>query len=255
MIIATWNINGLRSGFEKFREFLESENPDIVCLQEIKIDDSKLTEEVKSPDGYNSFFNHAQKPGYSGVAIYTKIEPKRVSYGIGVKEFDSEGRVITAHFRDFILINFYFPHSSRDLRRLGYKIKFNQEFLKYISKFPKDKLILCGDFNVAHEDIDLARPKDNRKNAGFTEIEREWMDKFLSSGLIDVYRELYPQKQEFTWWANFAHARERNIGWRIDYFLVFKPVLENIVDCKILVQVLGSDHCPVIIDLKNTPTA
>jgi exodeoxyribonuclease-3 len=249
MKIATWNINGLRSAEEKMLEFLKIEKPDILCLQEIKVDDSRLPENLKEPNGYRSYWFHALRPGYSGVAVYTKEEPIKVEKGLGIKEFDHEGRTIVLHFKKFALANFYFPHSRRSLERLDYKVKFNNAFLKFIKKQDLKKTVFCGDFNVAHEAIDLARPRDNVKNAGFTEIERGWMDRFLSTGLIDVYRKLYPEKQEYTWWTWRNNARERNIGWRIDYFLTSKNLLKKIKDCYIGTNVYGSDHVPVIMEL------
>jgi len=251
MKIATWNINGLRSGFEKFNEFITAESPDIICLQEVKIADKDLSDSHKNIPGYYCYFAHAQKPGYSGVAIYSRIKPESVIYGLGKDEFDSEGRVILAKFKNFDLLNCYFPHSSRDLARLPYKVRFNEAFLNFIKGMECNRLIVCGDLNVAHQEIDLARPKDNRKNAGFTQIERGWMDKIIASGLIDVYRKMYSEKIEYTWWANFFHARERNIGWRIDYFLVCKELFKKIRDCQIEKKYFGSDHCPVILEIEN----
>jgi len=248
--IATWNINGLRSGKEKMLEFLEKEKLDFLCLQEIKVDDSRLPEDLKQPMGYKSYWFHAQKPGYAGVAIYSLQEPEKIEYGMGVEEFDREGRTIVLHFNDLILANFYFPHSSRDLSRLDFKMRFNEAFLSFVKKFDPKKLVICGDLNVAHEEIDIARPKDNRKNAGFTDIERKFADKIIDSGFVDLYRHLYPQKQQFTWWSQRFGARARNVGWRIDYFMLKKPLLAKVKDCRIETQVLGSDHCPVVLELK-----
>ncbi|SRR3989339_2035251 len=251
MKIATWNINGIRSGAQRLREFLKAEDPDILCLQEVKTNSASLPADLKNIDGYFSYFHFAEKPGYSGVAIYSKIKPERFETGIGIEEFDREGRVIWARFKDFDLVNFYFPHSGRELQRLDFKFRFNDAFSKYIKKFNRKRLICCGDFNVAHNDIDLARPKDNRKNAGFTEAERKWMDKIVNAGMIDIYRKLYPDKQEFSWWSNMRNARARNIGWRIDYFLCFNEVFKKIRDCRIETHVFGSDHCPVILKLET----
>jgi len=248
MKIVSWNINGIRSGFAQFKEFIKNHDPDIICLQEIKIAEADLTDELKNLAGYHSFFHCAQKRGYSGVAIYTKILPKSVFAGIGLKEFDDEGRLIGADFGDFKLINLYFPHSSRDLKRLDFKLKFNNEFIKFLEK-TDGNLIICGDLNVAHEEIDLARPKDNKNNAGFTPIERKWMDDFLNQGYIDVFRKLYPDTQKFTWWSNRAGVRAKNIGWRIDYFLTKNLVFEKVKDVKIHADIMGSDHCPIELDL------
>lgn len=249
MKIVTWNINGLRSGWENFYEFLKSENPDIVCLQEIKVDDAKLPHEYREPLNYKSYWHHAEKPGYSGVAIYSKTKPINIKQGIGTREFDCEGRIITADFGRFLISNWYFPHSGRSLKRLNFKLRFNQEYAHFERSSKMRHIIFCGDFNVAHNEIDLARPKDNVKNAGFTSIEREWMGKFLSAGYIDVFRHLYPKKQEFTWWSNRRGVREQNIGWRIDYFLVPRHMQYQVKDCRILTSINGSDHCPVILDL------
>lgn len=250
MKIVTWNINGLRSGWDKLIEFIKAEDPDVICLQEIKIAQKDLSDELKNIEGYSSFFNSAEKRGYSGVAIYTKESPTEVLNGIGDGEFDREGRVIAARFDKFDVVNCYFPHSSRDLSRLEFKMRFNTAIEKFIKKFDSTRLVLCGDLNVAHKEIDLARPKDNIKNAGFTAGERAWMDAFLSRGLADVYRCLYPEKIEYTWWSNFFSARERNIGWRIDYFVADKKLVKKqVADCRIEKKYLGSDHCPVILEL------
>ena len=237
----------MRSGWEKFEQFLRDEDPDIVCLQEIKVDDAKLPREYREPFGYKTYWHHAEKPGYSGVAIYTKIVPKKITQGIGAKKFDREGRTLTLDFGKFSISNWYFPHSNRELARLDYKLQFNEAFADFQKS--SQNMIFCGDFNVAHNEIDLARPKDNVKNAGFTPIERAWMDKFLAAGYSDVYRKLYLTKQEFTWWSNRRGVRERNVGWRIDYFLIPKNMQNRVKNCRILAEVKGSDHCPVILEL------
>lgn len=249
MKIVTWNINGLRSGWEKFVEFLYSENPDIICLQEIKVDDSRLPENFKEFRNYKSFWNHAQKPGYSGVAVYSKIAPEKIDIGIKVERFDREGRAITLNFENFSLINFYFPHSGRSLERLKFKLEFNEAVARFISRIDQSRVILCGDFNVAHQEIDIARPKDNVKNAGFTPDERNWFDVFLRGGWTDAYRFLYPGKQEYTWWSQRRGVRERNIGWRIDYFLLSSEMKMRLKDCRIETGVYGSDHAPVVLTI------
>lgn len=231
------------------REFLQKNDIDVLCLQEVKSNAAGLAPDLKYLDGFESHFYFAESPGYSGVALYSRGKPIEVIRGIGIEEFDREGRVILSKYKNFNLINFYFPHSRRGLERLDFKLKFNEAFLEFVKQFDKKRLICCGDFNVAHNDIDLARPKDNRKNAGFTEVEREWMDRFLDLGLIDVYRKLYPEKQEFTWWSQRAGVRARNIGWRIDYFLAFPEMFERVKDCRIMTEVYGSDHCPVILEV------
>jgi exodeoxyribonuclease-3 len=251
MKIISWNINGIRSGWSEFANLIKSELPDIVCLQEIKIAPKDLTQEMKDFQGYHSYFYHADKPGYSGVAIFSKIKPKKVNFGINVEEFDREGRTISASFEKFDLVNCYFPHSGRELARLPYKHSYNDALSNYVKKNDLERVIVCGDLNVAHSEIDLARPKDNQKNAGFTQSERKWMDDFLSSGLIDVYRNLYPEKIEYTWWANFFQARARNIGWRIDYFLTSKEIFSHVDDCRMLTGQMGSDHCPIVLQMKD----
>ncbi len=251
MKIASWNINGLRSATKELRDFLKKYNIDILCLQEIKVDDSRLPEELKNFDGYTSFWFHAEKPGYSGVSVYSKIKPSKVVYGIDNKIFDKEGRAITLFFDKFVLINFYLPHSGRELARLGFKIEMNKAVKEYLKSFKEREVLVCGDLNVAHNEIDLARPKDNTKNAGFTNKEREFMDEMLADGWIDIFRFLHPQSREYTWWSQRFKARERNVGWRIDYFLSRKKMLSKVKDIKILSDVFGSDHCPVLIELNS----
>jgi exodeoxyribonuclease-3 len=248
MKIATWNINGIRSGQEKLKDFLKKYSPDILCLQELKLDPNKKDEiDIKS---YFEHYYHADKKGYSGTAIFSKTKFQELQEGVGVKEYDSEARVLVAKIGGFYIINLYFPHSRRDLSRLDFKVDFNRKVRIFVDKFPKHKTILCGDFNVAHEEIDIARPKDNRKNAGFTDIERNWMSGFLSDGWVDVFRQKYPDKQIFTWWSNMRNARARNIGWRIDYFLVSSKMFAKVNNCQILTEIYGSDHCPVMCEIK-----
>ena len=249
MKIATWNINGLRSAQAEVINFLKNYDIDILCLQEVKVDESRLPEELRNLDGYFSYWFHADKPGYSGVAIYSRNKPLKIEYGIGSPEFDKEGRTITLHFKDLVISNFYFPHSGRGLDRLDFKFKMNEQFIKFVKKADKKEIVICGDLNVAHREIDLARPKDNTKNAGFTPEERGWMDKFLGTGLVDVFRYFYPEKKEYTWWSQRFSARSRNIGWRIDYFLAFPEMVRRIKNIAILKEVLGSDHCPVVIEV------
>ncbi len=249
MKIATWNINGIRSGQEKLKEFLAEYSPDILCLQEVKLDPKKK-DEIDIP-GYFEHYYHADKNGYSGTAFFSKGKPVEVAEGIGLTEIDSEARVLLSKIDDLWILNLYFPHSRRELERLQYKMDFNGQVREYLKTLPSDNLIICGDFNVAHNKIDIARPKDNILNAGFTDIEREWMDGLLSDGWIDVYRELYPDEQKFTWWSNRMGCRSRNIGWRIDYFLVSPKMFRRVDDCRILTNVYGSDHCPVEIMLSN----
>jgi exodeoxyribonuclease-3 len=248
MILATWNINGIRSGQGKLKDFLKNYSPDILCLQEVKLDPQKKNEIDVA--GYFEFYYYAQKKGYSGTAIFSKAKFQEVKEGIGVEGYDNEARVLVAKIKDIYVVSLYFPHSRRDLSRLDFKMDFNRKIESFVKKFPENKTILCGDFNVAHQEIDIARPKDNRKNAGFTDIERQWMSRFLSEGWVDVFRRKYPDKQIFSWWSNMRNARERNIGWRIDYFLVSPKIFTKVKDCQILTKVYGSDHCPIICEIK-----
>lgn len=248
MRIATWNINGIRSGQEKLKEFLSKHSPDVLCLQEVKLDPGKRGE-IDIP-GYQEFYYHAEKKGYSGTAIFSKDKCELIKEGIGIPEYDREARVQVAKAGEIYIVNIYFPHSRRDLSRIDFKLDFNRKIEGFIKQFPQDKVILCGDFNVAHEEIDIARPKDNKKNAGFTQAERDWMSGFLSRGWIDVFRQLYPQEQVFTWWSNMRNARARDIGWRIDYFLVSPKMFSRVRDCLVLNDVYGSDHCPVMLEIK-----
>ncbi|OQA53110.1 MAG: Exodeoxyribonuclease [candidate division WS2 bacterium ADurb.Bin280] len=247
--IVTWNINGLRSGWDELVDFLNAEDPDIVCLQEIKIDKDRLADHHRSIRSYSSVWLHAQKSGYSGVAVYYKKRPEKIKYGIGIEKFDREGRVLTVDFGNFVLVNAYFPHSGRDLARIDFKMEFNDAIEDYLNGLTKNKIVFCGDFNVAHKEIDIARPKDNKKNAGFTQEERDWFDNFLQNGWTDVYRSLNPEKQEFSWWSNFYNARQRNIGWRIDYFATRGFEKRQMKNCEIKTKVMGSDHAPVIMEI------
>jgi len=253
MDIITWNINGLQSSVAHgFMDFLAKEKPDILCLQEVKVSADKQTKDLQMIGKYKSYWSFAGRPGYSGVTIYTKTEPKKVDYGFGLKRFDGEGRFVTAQYRDFDLWAIYFPHSSRDLSRLDFKLDFCQYVYDRLKKRDKKRsLILCGDINIAHKPIDLANPKQNEKNPGFRPEERTWMDKYLDFGLVDVFRHLYPDTQKFTWWSNMRDVRARDIGWRIDYFLVTKDLLPKVKNVEIMTSVLGSDHCPVKLVLKR----
>lgn len=251
MKLISWNVNGLRAIYKKgFEEFLNSEEADIFCVQETKMQIGQL--EVNLP-GYFEYFNSAEKKGYSGTAIFTKKEPNLVTYGIGIEEHDKEGRVITLEFDKFYMINCYTPNSQRELTRLTYRMKWEDEFRQYIKQLNKKKpVILCGDLNVAHKEIDLKNPKANRKNAGFTDEEREKMTKLLEEGFTDSYRYLYPNKENsYTWWSYMGKAREKDIGWRIDYFIVSNDINKKIIEAKIHSNIMGSDHCPVelIIDI------
>lgn len=251
MKLVSWNVNGLRAVINKgFESFFKEVNADIFCLQETKMMEGQA--DISFADGYISYFNSAEKKGYSGTAIFTKIKPIEVSYGIGIEEHDKEGRVITLEFEKFYLVNCYTPNSKRELERLEYRQVWEDEFRKYLVKLSKSKgVVICGDLNVAHKEIDLKNPKSNRRNAGFTDEERAKMTELLDAGFVDTFRHLYPEKEEcYTWWSYFAKSRERNIGWRIDYFLVSNSLEKSIKETYIYDKVMGSDHAPVGVELK-----
>ncbi len=255
MNIISWNVNGLRALYKKgqFDRIIE-EKPDILCLQETKSMPDQLDEALRKPDGYQSWFHFPTvKKGYSGVAIYSKEEPEEVQNDLGIKEMDQEGRLIMAKYKDFILINTYFPNGGGAPERLHYKLEFYDHFLKFIDKLHEKhpNIIFCGDVNVAHNPIDLARPKENETHVGFLPIERAWMDKLIKHGWTDVYRHFYPDKKDvYTYWDMKTYARERNVGWRIDYFFASPEMLKKIKSIEILDNILGSDHCPIKITLK-----
>ena len=249
MKFVSWNVNGLRAIVNKgFCESFEKLNADIFCLQETKLQEGQID---LSFDGYESYWNYAEKKGYSGTAIFTKIKPINVSYGIGIEEHDKEGRVITLEFEDFYFITVYTPNSQDGLRRLDYRMKWEDDFLYYIKKLDEKKpVIYCGDLNVAHNEIDLKNPKTNRKNAGFTDEERSKMTAVLSNGFVDTFRYLYPDKEQiYSWWSYRFHARDNNSGWRIDYFITSDRLKEKISDAVIHTDIFGSDHCPVELDI------
>jgi len=254
MKIISWNINGIRAVAKKgFKEFLNSENPDILCLQEVKISSADRAEIEFDFASYEEYWNSAQRPGYSGTAILVRSGLRgieAVTNGFGLEEFDTEGRVQTLEINNFYLLNVYFPNANRELSRLPYRLEFNESLLKYIKKLEKDKpVVVTGDFNVAHEEIDLARPKENEGSAGFTEEERAWFKKFLRSGFIDTFRELNGQKVQYSWWTWRAAARARNIGWRIDYFCASAKLKKTLKKAYILDKIMGSDHAPVGLEL------
>ncbi len=249
MKLISWNVNGIRACVNKgFKEFFENINADIFCIQETKCQKDQIELEFK---GYKSYWNSAEKKGYSGTAIFTKIDPIDVKYGIGIEEHDKEGRVITLEFEKFYMVNIYTPNSKRELERLDYRQIWEDEIRKYLLDLQKTKpVIMCGDLNVAHEEIDLKNPKSNRGNAGFTDEERAKMTKLLNSGFIDTFRHLYPKKEEaYTWWSYMGKAREKNIGWRIDYFIISKNIANEIKEAKIHPEILGSDHCPIELEI------
>lgn len=244
MKFISWNVNGLRACVQKgFEDSFRTLDADFFCLQETKMQAGQLDLQFES---YNSYWNYADKKGYSGTAIYTRHTPISVSYGIGIDEHDHEGRVITLEMEDFYLVTCYTPNSQDGLRRLDYRMQWETDFLNYIKQLDAKKpVILCGDLNVAHEEIDLKNPKTNRKNAGFTDEERQKMTKFLANGFIDTFRTLHPDAPTYSWWSYRFRAREKNAGWRIDYFIVSERLRANIASAAIHTEIYGSDHCPV----------
>jgi exodeoxyribonuclease-3 len=243
--LISWNINGLRAVLGKgFLDFFDSKKPDVLCLQEIKLSEGQLDLEL---EGYEAYYNYAEKKGYSGTAIFTKIKPIKATYGIGIDRHDHEGRVITLEFADCYLVNVYTPNSQRELERLSYRMEWEDDFREYLISLDKTKpVIVCGDMNVAHKEIDLKNPKTNRRNAGFTDEERNKFSELLEAGFIDTFRYFYPDKTgAYTWWSYMFKARQNNAGWRIDYFCVSKFLEDKIHDAIIHSDVMGSDHCPV----------
>jgi len=254
MKIVSWNVNGLRAVHRNgYWDTFLSLNPDIFCLQETKAQPEQLPEDVREVKGYHSYFSWSQvKKGYSGTAIYSKEKPSLVKHGMGIEEFDQEGRIVEAHFKDFILLNVYFPNGGGGPVRLEYKLNFYDAFLVYIQNLRKEgkSVIFCGDVNTAHEEIDLARPKANEKNTGFLPEERAWMDEVSNVGFIDTYRHFYPNKADmYSYWDMKTRARDRNVGWRIDYFFISPDLLPKLKGASILSNIEGSDHCPVMIEL------
>ncbi len=249
MKLISWNVNGIRACLNKgFSDFFKEVNADIFCLQETKCQPEQINLEF---EGYTSYWNSAERKGYSGTAIFTKKQPVNVTYGIGIEEHDKEGRIITLEFENFYLVTNYTPNAKRELERLDYRMVWEDEIRKYLLELnTKKPVIMCGDLNVAHEEIDLKNPKTNKGNAGFTNEEREKMTELLNAGFIDSYRYLYPEKIEYSWWSYMGHAREKNVGWRIDYFIVSNDFRENIKDATIYTEILGSDHCPVGLEIK-----
>lgn len=248
MKILSWNVNGLRAVQKKgFTDWVLTEKPDILCIQETKLQEEQLTEELKNIEGYDSHFSHASRKGYSGVAIYTKIRPLSTSYGIGIDEFDTEGRIIQMEFPEFILLNIYFPNGQMNEERLEYKLHFHEALLEHCLSLQSQKknLIICGDYNIAHKEMDLKNPKANEKRSGFLPIERAWIDKFIAHGFVDSFRLVNPDKVQYSWWSYRFKARENNAGWRIDYHFVSDYFSHKVKDAQIFDHVLGSDHCPV----------
>lgn len=250
MKFVSWNVNGLRACMKKgFEEYFIEENADIFCLQETKLQEGQVD---FRPEGYHCYWNYAVKKGYSGTAVFTKEEPISVFYGIGMEEHDQEGRVITLEFEKFYFVTVYTPNSQNELARLPYRMQWEDDFLTYIQSLDEKKpVVFCGDLNVAHKEIDLKNPKTNRRNAGFTDEEREKMTHLLASGYVDSFRYFYPEETGiYSWWSYRFKAREKNAGWRIDYFIVSDRIKEQMKDAAIRTQVMGSDHCPVVLHIE-----
>jgi len=249
MKLVSWNVNGLRAIYKKgFIEEFKKLNADIFCIQETKMQEGQIDLDLND---YFKYFNYAERKGYSGTAVFSKIKPINVCYGIGIDEHDKEGRVITLEFNQFYLVNCYTPNSGRELARLEYRMTWEDEFKKYLQKLDNIKpVIICGDLNVAHEEIDLKNPKSNRHNAGFTDEEREKIDNLLKDGFTDSFRKLYPNKEGcYTWWSYMRNARATNAGWRIDYFLVSNRISKDINEANIYSEIMGSDHCPIGLEI------
>ncbi|TFG96065.1 MAG: exodeoxyribonuclease III [Calditrichales bacterium] len=252
MKIYSWNVNGIRAASQKgYQDWFESASPEILCLQETKAQPDQLEETMVEPNGYKSYWNSAEKKGYSGVATFSKAQPESVSYGINDALFDNEGRVIESDYGDFVLFNIYFPNGRRDLSRVEYKLTFCERVLDRCNALVAagKNVVVCGDYNTAHKEIDLTNPKANQKTTGFLPEERAWMDRFIENGYVDTFRHFNDKPDQYTWWSYRFSARQKNIGWRIDYFFVNEKFLPRVKDAFILPEILGSDHCPVGIEL------
>ena len=253
MNILSWNVNGIRAVFKKgFLDWFLEMKPDILCVQETKASEDQFPEDIRDAVGYYKFYATAEKKGYSGVALFSRDRPESVEFGFGIERFDAEGRIVIAFFDAFILYNIYFPNGKASKERLRYKMDFYNAFLEHVDSFQEKgkKIIICGDINTAHTEIDLARPKENEKVSGFLPEERAWIDKFISHGYYDTFRLFNNEGENYTWWDYKTRARERNIGWRIDYFFVSGNLKKSIKSAFILSDVMGSDHCPIGIDIE-----
>ncbi len=258
--LLSWNVNGLRACSRKgFHQWLAEDRPDVLGLQEVRALPEQLDDEIRCPDGYEAHFHPAERKGYSGVALYTQIQPRSVVLG-GLDEprFDDEGRLIIADYGDFLLYNGYFPNGGNDLGRVPYKLAFSEAVLQHAQAQRRAgrSVVVCGDVNTAHEEIDLANPKSNRKNTGFLPEERTWLSRLVDHGYVDIFRKLHPgQTGHYTWWSNRKGVRERNVGWRIDYFFISEDLVDRVVDARIHPHIMGSDHCPVELVLRRGPSA
>ena len=249
----SWNVNGLRAVQRKgFMEWFQAESPDILCLQETKLSEEQIPDQLRQVEGYHNFFSSAERKGYSGVAIYTKQPPEKVSKGFGIERFDNEGRTLVADYGPFVLFGIYFPNGRQSAERLQYKMEFYDAFLEFAeaTRSQGKSIVMCGDLNTAHKEIDLARPKANEKTSGFLPEERAWMDKLVDHGYVDTLRMFNDQPGQYSYWDQMSRARERNVGWRIDYFFVDQGFVSNLSNAFILPDVLGSDHCPVGIEFE-----
>jgi len=253
--ILCWNVNGIRAVVKKgFWDFLYKQSPDIFSIQETKAQQEQLDADMLEPRGYHAYWNFPERKGYSGVATFTKEKPLKVESGFGIEEFDVEGRVIITEYSGFTLLNIYFPNGKKDDIRLKYKMDFYESFLLFTNRLREQgkKLVVCGDYNTAHKEIDIARPKENEKRSGFLPMERAWIDKFVSHGYVDIFRRFNEEPHQYTWWDLKTGARDRNIGWRIDYFFVTEDLAESVSQAFIMPEIMGSDHCPIGIILKTS---
>ena len=251
--LLSWNVNGIRAVHRKgFLEWFERVDVDVLCLQEIKANLDQIPKKLSNVPTYDSYFNPAERKGYSGVATYSSITPNKIINGFNIEKFDTEGRFQRLDFDDFILLNIYYPNGGMSDERLQYKLEFYDEFLTYTNNLRDEgnNIIICGDLNTAHKEIDIARPKENEKVSGFMPIEREWIDKFLANGYVDTFRMFNDQPGQYTWWSYRTRARDRNVGWRLDYFFVNEEFKDNVVDSYILSDVMGSDHCPIGLEIE-----
>jgi len=254
MKILSWNVNGIRAAQRKgFVDWVARTDADMILIQETKAHPDQLDEGLLQIDGYRAYFSSAEKKGYSGVALYTRTQPNDIRYGFGIPKFDNEGRTIIAEYDRFVLMNIYYPNGQMRQERLDYKMDFYDAFLEYADALKRSgkQLVIGGDFNTAHREIDLARPKENENISGFLPIERAWIDKFISHGYVDTFREFHPEPDQYTWWSVRTRAREKNIGWRIDYFFVNEDFRDHVTDAFIIPGDEGSDHCPLGIEIRS----
>jgi len=252
--LVSWNVNGIRAAVKKgFINWLEKESPDIIALQEIKAQFDQVKNDLMLPDGYHIYWNAGERKGYSGVACFTNMEPLSVQYGFGIQRFDSEGRIIVMDFPEFTFLNIYFPNGKQSQERLDYKMAFYDATLNYCQDLRKQgkRLIVCGDYNTAHKEIDLKHPRANADQSGFLPVERAWIDKFIAHGYVDIFRKFFPDEPDhYTWWTYRLNARAKNVGWRIDYFYVSEDLKDSIKDAYIMNEYMGSDHCPIALEIE-----